>query len=421
MLQKHNINTKPKGRKSTSTFSWLDIISVTIISFLLVQVIFMMNPSRLLRISEESDSFTTDLFLHIENNSSHALKSDFISIVNIKNLQNRGEIAKVLENVYLMSPKCIGVDIDFVGLQDSVADSMLCSVVERIRDKTVFVCGIENENLDSISHSFFCDPKYPLYNIKDSAGVLSVKEGTSALIHDLSDNRNRTYQNCYFTKQGKYYSLTAKMYEDYLETPDDSIEHILTYKRMKFDLMSYDSLKEISIKDKFVLVGKIDDRQDIHNTPLGFLPGTYVHAHTLEALIDGRDIKETSNFFELLISIILSFLFCVSLFSIDLWADRCKGNNSIIKAYLLGDGGCAMILLTFFAVFFLLVFAYSLYKNFNILLKMHVALICVLTTAVLGKYVYNLFLLLISKYGKNWGILTELLLKHSYYYKRLQK
>lgn len=399
-------------------YSWIDILCITLISFLLSNVILLINPSMFLEEFGDGESFTTDLLMHIENKNTKTLSSDYISVVDIGDLKNRGDIAKVLEDVYSMSPRCIGVDIDFIGLQDPAADSTLCTVVDKIKDKTVFVCGLEDENFDSISHSFFCDPHYPLYNLIDSTGKMAVMEGASALIYDIKESTNRTYRNKYNTKEGELYSLTASMVKDIIDA-NDSEEHIIAFKSVDFNYMQYDSLVQSSIYDRFVLIGRRDKRQDIHKTPLGVLPGIIVHAQTLETILDCRDIKKLDNNLETFLSFLVCLLFCFVLFKLDLWADRFRDNNKYIRAHLLEGGGCSTIIWTFISLFLLLWFAYYLYLSKNIHLRMHIALVCVLSTAIMGRYVYKLFLLVFHKYGLVSNKSIQKLFNKSYYYKKI--
>lgn len=413
---KNNNDSKVQTDVRKSQIPWFDIMCIFIISVLLTFLFFQFNPLRAL-FKSGYESMSTDLLINIEGLRCSEQESDWISIVDIGDLRNRGDIAKVLMDVYSMSPKKIGVDIDFYGLQQSVSDSSLMSVVDSIKDKTIFVCGLEGDNDDCIKHSYFCDSQYPQYAVMNPMGKKAVKEGASTLLYKYKSHIIRTYKYKFHTNKEDVMSFAAKMAEDYNCVVPDTIERIITYKPIGFVSMQYDSLKASSIKDRFVLVGKLDKQQDIHNTPLGFSPGILIHAQILECILDGRNIKK-NKCIDFILETLFGILFCISLYGFDCWAENLRRKKCVISAYII-DEGWGTIFLTLFFVVLILIVSYIFYIMSDIHVDMHVVLGLIITTATFGKSLYKILLLGLSKCNCFTHYMESTF--NSYYFKKITK
>ena len=108
-----NKSTRAKDKGKHLFFPWLDIIGITLVSFMFFRVVSLVNPSRYLNVGNDDTSFTTELFMHLENIRQTDETDGYISIVNVGPSTSREEIAHVLKKVYEMNPRQIGVDLYF--------------------------------------------------------------------------------------------------------------------------------------------------------------------------------------------------------------------------------------------------------------------------------------------------------------------
>jgi hypothetical protein len=80
--------------------------------------------------------------------------------------------------------------------------------------------------------------------------------------------------------------------------------------RLLFDCERTDDLREMLL-GKIVLVGERSDKDDLHDTVIGPVPGYLLHANYIEALLDDRYFIPTSPYLELLFDILGIFLIVV--------------------------------------------------------------------------------------------------------------
>lgn len=375
--------------------SIIAILSLCIVSFLDLSFV---DPSSYYQANNEK-GVSADLLQRIKYNGDKE-ESNLIKLVDIDTLESRKDIADLLNRIYDQGPIFIGVDILFQGFKDREEDLYLVKTVEHIKDKSVFACSI-NKN-DSISHSFFCDPK-----VTDSClKVPAVSEGLTSYTLNSRNKTIRTYQLGKYVQEHYFPSFSSKMLE---ELSTDTTEHLIRYAPINFSPISA-KLDSVSLKDYYVIVGDFSEGYDIFSTPIGILNGATIHAHTLNTLIKG-DIKNTEDYTEYIYTLIICVLFAFILVMIDVINKGLKEKYPNLS-YWLCDSGFLSLLLTITMVICLLYFAYHKFYVDNIYISLNNALISVVIAVGLIKSLWSGIVLLCrsNKCG-------EKILKYSFYYK----
>lgn len=413
-----NKSTRAKDKGKHLFFPWLDIIGITLVSFMFFRVVSLVNPSRYLNVGNDDTSFTTELFMHLENIRQTDETDGYISIVNVGPSTSREEIAHVLKKVYEMNPRQIGVDLYFQKLQNPATDSILKAAADTIKDKTVFVCGIDDGRF---LHSFFCNPEYSKYYIKDSDGRVPIKEGASTLLQDSLNKSIQYYQYQYSIGNDTLLSLAAKMFEPKLKETGVSINqdrHVISYKKVRIPVIQYDNLDSAEIADKYVFIGQYGEGQDIHNTPIDILPGIEIHAQILNTMLRGVEIRELPLMWEMLFSVIISLLFCYCLVNLDRRSNKLRAKGNEIAAYFFDEGGLYTVFVTLFTIILLLLMAYIVYEEWHIHIKLTYALTFILSAALFGKSIYKIIIMVLLRLKNKLPLPFIKLLNHSYYFNK---
>jgi hypothetical protein len=375
--------------------SVIAILSLCIVSFLDLSFL---DPSSYYQANNEK-GVSADLLQRIKYNGNKD-DSYLIKLVDIGTLESRKEIANLLNRIYDQDPIFIGVDILFQGLKDREEDLCLVKAVEHIKDKSVFACSI-NRN-DSITHSFFCDPKV----VDSCMKVTKVYEGLTSYTLNSRNKTIRTYQLGKYVHGYYFPTFSAKMQE---KVSSDTTEHLIRYTPINFSPVS-PRLDSVNLKDYYVIVGDFSEGYDIFSTPVGILNGATIHAHTLNTIIKG-DIKNTEDCTEFLYTFMICVLFAFILVLIDVINKRLREKYPNLS-YWLCDSGLFTLLLTIVIVIGLLYFAYHKFFVDNMYISLNNALISVVIAVGLIKSLWSGVVLLCKSY--KWG---EKILRYSFYYK----
>ena len=128
-----------------------------VVSFVTLNISFL-NP-----VSRAWKAFSvTDLFFDIQHYGPSG-ESPAVAVVDISDVEDRGDLAVLLERVALCDPACMGVDAIFEGLRsDEEGNARLVDAVRTYGDKMIFTCKLTDYDrqagcFTSSVHSFFAD------------------------------------------------------------------------------------------------------------------------------------------------------------------------------------------------------------------------------------------------------------------------
>jgi len=278
-------------------------LCVTALAFcaLAVMVTLALNLSFLNPVSQAVRDFSlTDIYYNALKESGEADTSRVITIVDMTQLYDRGEIADVLEAINQCEPRAIGVDVVFEGLRDdSLADRRIADVASASHT-TVFSYKLLDYLNDEIGytksvHSFFTD-------------TAAVHEGFTNMERKLYGGMKRQLS------LGKKYEgeVCASFFTEVMriytgeDFPAENRDLDINFSPRTFRVIPADSVFENAeyLKDGIVLLGAMYEEGDMHYTPLGKIAGTELLAYALQTLLEQSEVRHPNT----LVTFLASFL-----------------------------------------------------------------------------------------------------------------
>ena len=321
-----------------------DALAIVVLAMLLLPMHSWLYGTSLLNMSEKSAAAAGSLSYDIQRRQTAAVPSDEIALVDISGIYGaaaRAEIAAVLDTIYSMGPKRIGVDVFFPTSSTTLSkdteiqrqltaqtDSILATTARHIADKTVFVCHLDLFDTDrrqfhKVDHSFFCNTT----TVNDSMRLI---EGYANLMQDDPGKPISKYTLSQQAEGGQVRSFAAQLVADYMDEGDFSDnEPIIRFEPTDFPCMAHNQLARDSIRDRIVLVGDMRDRGDSHLTPLGMMQGVEIHAYAVQTILHHDGMAGASLWLLMLISLVVCLLYAFTILFIDFKLD--VKSNSLLK------------------------------------------------------------------------------------------
>ena len=316
--------------KKTKFLIHLDHLLITLLACLIMLVLgaFTFKTSLMSPVAKALKNLSvTDIFFNIENSTMPADTCDIITIVDMTELTQRGDIGKLLSEIGDMNPLCIGVDLIFQGEKEDVeGDIILEEAISSIYDKAVFsekLTSYDNKGNEFTStvKSYFCEviPTENAYtNITDNMEKSTIRELT------ISERMNGEIIK----------SFAAKIAEKVGTDINNSNKNIIiNYKPTKFNVISY---KEIAAKRELidghiVLVGTMTEETDMHLSPLGKTAGIEIQAYSLLTILEHSDIYYLPTWVNIVIGILLCLTFEILLSLGVVWT---ASRKPMLKTFL---------------------------------------------------------------------------------------
>lgn len=273
-----------------------------VVSFVTLNISFL-NP-----VSRAWKAFSvTDLFFDIQHYGPSG-ESPAIAVVDISDVEDRGDLAVLLERVALCDPACMGVDAIFEGLRsDEEGNARLVDAVRTYGDKMIFTCKLTDYDrqagcFSSSVHSFFADS-------------LPIREGYANLKNNL-DNlpvRKLSIQNKLGPNTVK--SFPAAIVEQFAgrSLENHGEDWLINYRNVGFRVIAPDDIEQEAgfLEGKIVLLGGVREERDAHVSPLGKMPGVMIQAYTVDTLL-GKKVRYLPSWVNWILAFVLCFLFQVT-------------------------------------------------------------------------------------------------------------
>lgn len=273
-----------------------------VVSFVTLNISFL-NP-----VSRAWKAFSvTDLFFDIQHYGPSG-ESPAIAVVDISDVEDRGDLAVLLERVALCDPACMGVDAIFEGLRsDEEGNARLVDAVRTYGDKMIFTCKLTDYDrqagcFSSSVHSFFADS-------------LPIREGYANLKNNL-DNlpvRKLSVQNKLGSNTVK--SFPAAIVELFAgrSLENHGEDWLINYRNVGFRVIAPDDIEQEAdfLEGKIVLLGGVREERDAHVSPLGKMPGVMIQAYTVDTLL-GKKVRYLPSWINWILAFVLCFLFQVT-------------------------------------------------------------------------------------------------------------
>lgn len=380
-----------------------DAVAIIVLAMLFLPVHSWIYGTSLLNISEKSSAAASSLSYDIQRRETAPVHSEEIVLVDISDFYGataRAEVADLLDAIYAMEPKRIGVDIFFPASRttdNAIAteiDSILAETAHNIADKTVFVCHLDSFDSDQqafkhVYHSFFFD---------DSYGDETMEEGYDNLIQSNPGEAISKYSIMQRAEGKNVWSFPTQIAAEYLEDTLDN-EPIIRFDPTDFTCLTPDQLEPDSIFDRIVLVGDMRGRNDSHLTPLGMMQGVELHAYAVQSILHYNRVIHAPVWLLWLISLAVCFLYLMILFIIDYKLD--VYSNNMLKFAI--KQGMFTLAATYIITIILEYIAYISFTMYDTTLGLHAVLPDLIKLLGFTKVTYSILVpLLYKRFGWKW-------------------
>ena len=320
----------------------IDHFLVTTLALVLLWLlsIITFNLSILDPVADALDEFSiTDVFFEIENNKEENIEtSNLITIVDMTDLHNRGDIASLMQEIGLHNPLCVGIDLIFEGEKDdSIGNKELVEAVNNLGETAIYSKKLtdysgETDKFANRVSSFFT---------KD----IEVQEAYTNLVNDMSSTRVREFTATQQEGETESISFPAAIASRFDTTlvSNHKDSYLINYRNVKFPVVKFDEIQEKAdlIDGHIVLIGTMTEEQDMHMTPLGKMPGIEVQAYSLLTLLEHKDLQELPLWLSILITFVLCYLLEITIDAVP----RCVEKSTKIPIVFLRESGLITALL----------------------------------------------------------------------------
>ena len=320
----------------------IDHFLVTTLALVLLWLlsIITFNLSILDPVADALDEFSiTDVFFEIENNKEENIEtSDLITIVDMTDLHNRGDIASLMQEIGFNMPLCVGIDLIFeCEKDDSIGNKELVEAVNNLGETAIYSKKLtdysgETDKFANRVSSFFT---------KD----IEVQEAYTNLVNDMSSTRVREFTATQQEGETESISFPAAIASRFDTTlvSNHKDSYLINYRNVKFPVVKFDEIQEKAdlIDGHIVLIGTMTEEQDMHMTPLGKMPGIEVQAYSLLTLLEHKDLQELPLWLSILITFVLCYLLEITIDAVP----RCVEKSTKIPIVFLRESGLITALL----------------------------------------------------------------------------
>lgn len=269
------------------------IVAVLAFIVLGLMAFFTFNLSFLNPIKKVVQDFSmTDFYYQVLMQADHYKESSLITIVDMTELTDRGDVAMALEAIEACGPKVVGVDIIFDGLkEDTVADEMLKDLAATYDNIvwSVKLCDyVDDQSGYSASlRSFFAEET-------------KCKEAVTNMQRSLYSGLKRVFVTGWKLEGELLPSFAGMLANSYaektvIETRDSEIK--INFTPTTFTVIPWDSVichPEL-LANRIVLFGAMHENADMHYTPLGQIAGIELLAYAVQTILRENEVYEVEG------------------------------------------------------------------------------------------------------------------------------
>lgn len=342
-----------------------DHVIITLFGFALLAIFSLMvvNIDFLNPVSRALKNFSiTDMFFEVEHTDKPE-ECNIITIVDMTELYDRGDIAELIREVDECNPMCIGVDLIFEGVKDDgIGNEMLEQTLLTLKSPAVFANKLTDYS--GASNSFndivrsYC------------AEECGLTEAYTNVTDDMMGSNIRELSTHRLYKNQKQTSFPVKITEmaGINNTNNDSEDLLINYRNVDFRVIPNDKIGENRdiLEGSIVIIGTMYEERDMHNTPLGKMSGAKIQAYSLLTLLEHRQVHHVPD----IISWIIAFLLCYLLeVAVDIFYQISKAHSdSVFQTFIREANIVSIVFLFVFEVLSCWVF-YILFIKENLLMS----------------------------------------------------
>ena len=336
------------------------VVIVTLLAFLVLWIMksfFTIKIPTFSPITKAIEDFSmTDLFYEMSDMKRQ--DNSFITIVDMTELINRGDIARALEQVEACEPAVIGVDMVFQGLKDdSLGNNALRSVAAKYSN---IVWSLRLYDFDNKLGYTFPDRSF---FVEETGATEAVTNMQGTKVGRVKRKLVRGWELNGELKPA-FVCTVANMYagEEIAPTEDTDID--INFMPTDFTVVSWDEIEQNAdlLTDRIVLFGAMHEEGDMHITPLGKIAGLELLAYGVQTLIKGNEVKDIAGYKLFL----YSFIIVMFIFIERSWRKDWIGRRRSPLARLLLNFPIVGSLISFIWVGLIMFGAYLLFVKYDI-------------------------------------------------------
>lgn len=282
------------------------VITFATLLFSHVLVYDLLSVSFFSPMEKASDFRFSDFYTIVADDRAVSFLDDDIVIVPVDGL-TRKEIAHTLDDIDFYEPAAVGLDIAFAPPSNPEEDPLAESLAGCENLVLPVRVSSDEEGIHTEHLSYYDDIVMP--------------KGGFAAVNIQGDAKERAtvreFTRSFETLDGEVPSLPFALIS--IARPEAAKkfaarpkkEEFIKFASREFDIITPDEIAENPdlIKDKIVLMGKIQNAGDLHVTPLdNFTPGLKIHAQIAATMLSGEFIRELTPFESYAIAAITCFL-----------------------------------------------------------------------------------------------------------------
>lgn len=329
---------------------------------LLVLRVITVNIDFLNPIANALDEFSiTDMMFDIQHATTEPEVNDLVTIVDMTDLHDRGDIANLLAEISQCSPIVMGIDLIFEGEKDDhLGNELLLEAVHDLEDKAIFTSKLTDYSSAEGTYkgcvrSFFVDD-------------LDISEAYSNVNNDLTKSVVRDFGIKQKLNDEAMLSFPAKIasrFDDSVDKMNDD-ELLINFKNVVFPVVMYDEVldKQELIDGHIILVGAMTEEQDMHNSPLGKMSGVELQAYSLLTLLEHKAMKKIPVWLDWLLALLVCYLMELTIDALFQWV--CKKDKSAIMVFL-KESNVLDIIMLFVWMVLLCWFIFIMFAKHNII------------------------------------------------------
>jgi len=362
---------------------WLCHVIVTVLAFVVVGVfaLFALNLSFLNPIAQVVKDFEmTDIYYQILQDTEEVEEDDDVTIVDMSELYSRRDLAVTLNNIEVLKPKVIGVDVVFEGLkEDSVGDEMMRKLASKYKN-IVYSYKLLNYANDSTGYA---DAVHSFFATED------IKEGFTNMQRNLYGGMKRQLsigQKHLGMVVPSFMTQVANDFESGKPLTVEERELTINFTPKRFRVVKPADISKNPewLTGKVILFGAMKDEQDMHYTPLGKIAGVELLAYSVATLLEQSEVWTPGAWLTGLLSFLLVLLTEVLASTYKAFS---KERQNRLLRFVMSMSFVWSILLFFWMSFWVWV-AFILFCKYSVSLNLGWAL-SAMAILVLAENIYN--------------------------------
>lgn len=268
----------------------------------------------------------SDMYYQIERYGVKPDTSELITIVDMTELYERGDLANMLFELSEMEPRAVGMDVIFEGVRDdATGNSALMDAVQTLGDNVVFTLKLkdydgEKGQFTNITRSFFTDS-------------IKVKQGYANLPDNMEARNIRNYtvrQRMNDSTMLSFPYMVAQLIDKDVKASDKLLR--INYGNNVFPVVKASELQDHQdlIEGRVVMIGTMGEEQDMHLSPLGKMAGIEIQAYSLQTILERKDITDAPAWLNYVLAFIVCLLFELSMWAVDQFCKNHSKNAAVV-------------------------------------------------------------------------------------------